>query len=127
MSEIKATEPIRVDRPLTEDEYELPRWILEHGTPEASQFLEQLDRDRVVALCPCGCASINFEIEGLGKAPPDVRILGDSIFGGESDLSGIFVFESGGVLSGLEVFGYAGDAPKSLPNPSDRRQISGNA
>jgi len=40
-------EPIRVDGLLTSEEYELTRWILEQGKPEALQFIEQLDRARV--------------------------------------------------------------------------------
>ena len=118
-----ANEPIRVDRPLTSEEYELTRWILENGKPEAKDFIEQLDRARVVALCPCGCANIDFEIEGLGKAPPGVHILGDFIYGDESNLCGVSVFESGGILSGLEVTGYAIEAPKTLPRPPDLRPI----
>ena len=90
---------------------------LEHGTPEAAAFLEQLDRARVVGNCRCGCASIDFEIDGLGKAPPGVHILGDFIYGDESNLCGVFVFESAGILSGLEVYSFAVDTPKTLPNP----------
>ena len=31
--------------------------MLEHGTPEAAAFLEQLERARVVGKCPCCCAN----------------------------------------------------------------------
>jgi hypothetical protein len=41
--------------------------------------------------------------------------LADFVFGIDNDLSGIFVFEKGGLLAGLEVYGLAGDAPKKLP------------
>ena len=75
------TESPRTGRPLTSEEYELTRWILEHGKPKALQFLEQLDRAKVVSGCPCGSASIDFEIEGLGKAPAGVHVLGDFIYG----------------------------------------------
>jgi hypothetical protein len=78
----------------------------------------------VVGKCPCGCASIDFEIEGLGKAPRGVHILGDFIYGDESNLSGVFVFEPAGILSGLEVTGYAVDTPKNLPNPSNLQPIT---
>jgi hypothetical protein len=119
--ESKMSEPIRVNRPLTSEEYELTRWILEHGTLEANGFLEQLDSARVIALCPCGCASIDFEIEELGEAPPGVHILGDFIFGDKRSPCGIFVYESGGILSGLEVYCYGMDSPKTLPRPKDLR------
>jgi hypothetical protein len=36
----------------------------------------------------------------------------DFINGVESNLCGVFVYESAGILSGLEVTGYAVDAPK---------------
>jgi len=35
--------------------------MLERGSREADDFLEQLDRARVVGQCPSGCASIDFE------------------------------------------------------------------
>lgn len=123
---MSSTEPTQIDRPLTREEYELARWILEHGKQEAAAFIEQLDRARVIGGCPCGCASINFEIEGLGQAPPGVHILGDFIYGDESDLCGIFVYDSAGVLSGLEIYGFAGDAPKILPNPANLRPFDLN-
>jgi hypothetical protein len=124
IKDVKRVRSIPVDRPLTSEEYKLTRWMLEHGTPEAAAFLEQLERVHVVGKCPCGCASIDFEIEGLGKAPPGVHVLGDFIYGDESNLCGVFVFESGGILSGIEVTGYAVDAPKTIPNPSQLRSFN---
>ena len=47
--------------------------------------------------------------------------MADFIFGTDDDLSGIFVFEQSGILAGLEVYGLAGDAPKSLPSPESLR------
>jgi len=123
MTDVKSKEPIRVDRPLTDEEYELTRWILEHGKPDALQFVEQLDRARLVGGCPCGCATLHFEIEGLGEAQLGVHVLGDFVYGDESNLCGVFVFESGGILKGLEVTGYAVDASRTLPNPIDLRPI----
>jgi len=106
------------NRPLTDAERQLTRWMLEHGIPQAKDFLPQLEAAEVTPWrCPCGCASINFQIKGYSKAPPGVHILGDFVFGSEGNESGIFIYESGGILSGLEVYGMAGDAPKSLPSP----------
>jgi hypothetical protein len=45
-------------------------------------------------------------------------LLADFVFGEGSELSGIFVFEQAGVLAGLEVYGWTGDAPKTLPTPN---------
>lgn len=44
-----------------------------------------------------------------------MNLLADNIFGSAKDLSGVFVYEQSGVLSGMEVYGLAGEAPKVLP------------
>ena len=111
------SKPIPDERPLTKAEYDLARWMLENGQVDAREFLAQLDRARVVSRCPCGCASIDLQVEGLPPPSGGLRILGDYLFGAEGDLAGAFVFERSGVLAGVEVYGLAGDAPKSLPSP----------
>ncbi|MES1176679.1 MAG: hypothetical protein ABUL62_20315 [Myxococcales bacterium] len=108
-------------RPLTEQEYELARWMLEHGHTDAAHFLEQLPIARVVSGCDCGCATLHFEIEGRSKPTGGLHILGDYLFGNDSTLCGAFVFEIAGTLAGLEVYGLAGPAPTVLPEPSDLR------
>jgi hypothetical protein len=112
------------DRELTDHERRLVRWMLEHGTPEAAAFLPQLEHAEVTPWrCPCGCASINFRIRGMPTPPPGVHPIADFVFGEQDSLSGIFVFEKDGVLSGLEVYGLAGDAPKLLPEPESLRSF----
>jgi len=114
----------KTDRPLSDEERVLTRWILEHGTAEGVGFLEQLDRARVVGGCPCGCASIDFAIDGSGEAPVGVHTLGEFVFGiGEDELFGVMVFSANGILSGLEVYGFGADAPKTLPKPSELRPM----
>lgn len=68
--------------------------------------------------------SINFQIKGREPAPPGVHILGDFIFGPVTAPAGIFIFESGGLLSGIEVYGLAGDAPAQLPRKETLRHFS---
>ena len=105
-----------MSRPLTSAEEQLVRWMLEHGKPEARAFLPQLERAQVTDWhCPCGCASINFAVEGFPEPSGGLHPIADFIFGGDEDMSGIFIFEKSGVLAGLEVYGLAGDAPKTLP------------
>ena len=112
-------------RPLTEVEYTLARWMLEHGQPEARNYLGQLQKAEATAWkCPCGCASYNLRVRGMPEAPPGVGILGDFVFGDEDNLAGIFIFQSGGVLSGVEVYGLASEAPNALPTPSLLRKFS---
>jgi hypothetical protein len=82
----------------------LARWMLEHGEPEAREFLEQLTVAEILA-------------------PPGVHILGDFIFGPDDAPTGIFIFESAGLLSGIEVYGLAGDAPRELPREDALRAL----
>lgn len=105
------------DRPLTTEEHELARRMLEQGGPNARAFLPQLDRARVVSRCPCGWASIDLAVDGLPAPTGGIRILGDFLFGNDDDLCGVFIFERSGVLAGIEVYGLAGDAPRTLPAP----------
>ena len=113
------------NRQLTDHERRLVRWMLGHGSSEAEGFLSQLDEAEAMPWrCPCGCASINFDIRGHPKAPPGVHPIADFIFGDDQTLSGIFVYEKDGILSGLEVYGLAGDAPKTLPQPEELRPVA---
>ncbi len=109
------------NRPLSDEERCLVRWMLEHGSPEARDFLPQLELAEATPWrCRCGCASFNFAIDGR-EAPPGVHVIADFVFGGEDELCGIFVFEKDGILSGLEVYGLAVDPPSSLPPPESLR------
>jgi hypothetical protein len=98
------------DRPLTAAESGLVRWLLQHGDPQAASFLPQLDRAWVASRCGCGCASIDFAIGGV--VPPvaaGMRILSDyewQTAGGE--ILGVFVFERGGMLAGVELWSQDG-------------------
>lgn len=113
------------NRPLTVAERDLARFMLVHGTNEGSAYLEQLENAEVTPWrCPCGCGSINFQIKGHPEAPPGVHVLGDFLFGEQANLAGIFIFESGGLLSGIEVYGLSGDAPAVLPNAEELRALN---
>ncbi len=112
------------NRPLTDAERNLARWMLEHGSAEAEQYLAQLERAEVTPWrCPCGCASINFQILGHAEAPPGVHILGDFVMGEDDHPSGVFIYSSGGLLSGIEVYGLGDDAPRVLPYPENLRAL----
>jgi hypothetical protein len=114
-----------MNRELRPVEEQLIRWMLNHGKAEAGAFLPQLEKAQVTPFrCPCGCASINFSIDGLPKPSGGMNVLADFLFGTNEELSGIFVWEQSGVLAGLEVYGLAGDAPKTLPSPHSLRPLS---
>jgi hypothetical protein len=111
-----------MDRPLTPDETQLIRWMLEHGNPEAQVFIPQLEKAKATPWrCPCGCASINLSIDGQPEPAGGLHVLADFMFGTDADLSGIFVFEKSGILAGLEVYGLATEALKILPFPEALR------
>jgi hypothetical protein len=117
-------EPFLETRHLTDNEQKLIRWMLEHGTDGAASLIPRLELAQATSWrCPCGCASFNIVLEG--GEPPDatnqMHIVADFVFGPDDQLSGIFIFERGGLLAGLEVYGLAGDAPKSLPQPEALR------
>lgn len=110
------------NRPLTDAERRLARWMLENGNPEGKAFLSQVEMAEVTPWrCLCGCASINFRIKGHPPAPPGVHDLGSFVFGSEKDPCGIFIFESADILSGIEVYGMTTDAPNTLPTPESLR------
>src|SRR5690242_1135059 len=114
-----------MNRPLGASEKHLVRWLLEHGGQEARALLPVLEKAGASDWhCACGCASINFSIKGVAKPSGGIRPIADFVFGSDQDLSGIFVFEQSGVLAGLEVYGMAGDAPKTLPLPESLRSWS---
>ncbi len=125
MTDIPA--PIPEQRELSGEERKLAQWMLEHGESGALSFRSQLDRARVVSRCPCGCASIDLEVSGAPTPSGEMRILGDFLYGDESNLAGVFIFERGGTLAGIEVYGLAVDAPRTLPNPSGLRPFDAPA
>jgi hypothetical protein len=104
-------------RLLTADEHQLIKWMLEHGSQDALSLLPQLALARATSWrCPCGCASLNLVLEGKSSAEArPMQIVADFVFGPEDRLSGIFLFEKGGMLAGLEVYGLPDEAPKYLP------------
>lgn len=110
------------NRALTSRKLNLARWMLEHGNSEAAAFLPQLDLAEITSWkCPCGCASVDFQIKGLPLPPPGVHILGDYLIGDGEQVSGVFIFESGGLLSGIEFYSLGGDALHVLPGPRELR------
>ena len=118
--------PTPDERSLTIDEVTLVRWLLEHGKSDASGFLSQLTDARVISGCPCGCASVDFAIAGM--VSPDgcgMHILADYQWQGiDGSPFGVFVFSSGGLLAGLEVYSIDGQATAtSLPTIEQLRPM----
>ena len=113
---------IAEDRPLTSHEVALTRWLLAHGEPSAAAFCDQLAGARVVARCPCGCASVDFTIDGQrAPAGTGMAILADYEWRGSAgELFGVFAFAQGDLLGGIEVWSVDGEAtPTRLPDPAE--------
>lgn len=105
-------------RDLTDAERLLVRWLLAHGTTLAINFLPQVANARVASKCGCGCASIDFSIDGTSAPITEgMNILADYIYlTASGQLCGVFLFEQAGLLAGLEVWSVDGhDAPTALP------------
>jgi hypothetical protein len=111
----KHREQIAESRDLPRDEANLVRWLVEHGKPEAREFILELDELRVVSRCPCGCPSINFVLDGSGG----MQILSDYVYEDtDGHTIGVFAFAQNGILAGIEVWSIAGDPiPKGVPDP----------
>jgi hypothetical protein len=115
---------VQDDRDLSNEERRLVAGMLTQALPEPSAFLEQLRLARVVSCCPCGCASINFGFPGRPPPAGPMRVLADFVFGDAATLCGAFVFEQGGILAGLEVYGLALAHPDKLPVLEELRPFS---
>lgn len=108
-------------RPLADQERCLIRWMIEHSDADVQKYLGQLENAVVVSECPCGCASIDFQI---GSTPPNVKAgmqpIANFLYGPEDLSFGAFLFTCDGMLAGLEVYSLT-DTPAPLPNPEDLR------
>lgn len=92
-------------RSLTDKERHLVRWMIEHQVAEPGKYLRELGHAVVASECPCGCASIDFQIEGqTPNCTAGIQIIADYEYGPESLPFGAFVFTCNDMLAGLEVY-----------------------
>src|SRR6185295_2941406 len=91
------------DRPLTADEVILLSWLMEHGTPDAARYADQIERVRVAAECTCGCPTIDLAVDGQPRAAGGSLIISDAV-GTTPDGTavGVILHVRGGALSELE-------------------------
>lgn len=111
---------LKTPRLLTEEELELTKWLLRNGSAGAGNFVQQLEHAAVIAHCKCGCASIDFSIDGRVPQKAGISVLSDFQWrDSRGHLFGIFVFERDDLLSGLDVWSIDGEeTPTTLP-PAD--------
>ena len=114
------------DRDLSAKECRLVEWLLDHGKPDAKRYRSQLDSARIAARCYCGCASVDFAIEGVvPKRGEPISVLSDyEWIDVDGRVFGVFVFERCGLLAGLEVWSQDGLATADyLPELADLRPV----
>ncbi len=115
------------DRPLTQEEVDLLRWLIENRQTGSEDFLSQLSHLRVVSRCGCGCASVDFSYDGIA---PDrttgLEPFSDWFWGTEGvDLACVFAFDRNGKVGGIEVYSVDGSrTPTELPNIDDLREFT---
>jgi hypothetical protein len=114
------------NRPLTQAETGLVKWLLEHGTDAARELLPQLDRARVVSRCSCGCASVDFSINGkIASRKSAMSVVSDYRWDSpEGYLFGVFAYAREGLLSGIDLWSIDGRATASrLPDTTQLRPL----
>jgi hypothetical protein len=121
-----AASSVPKDRPLTPAEHRFVRWLLEHGSNEGKKLLPQLDRARVVSHCSCGCASVDFSIDGRTASPTSgMSVVSDYRWDdADGKLFGVFAFARDGLLSGIDLWSIDGRGTASaLPNITELRPM----
>lgn len=113
-------------RPLTTEENHLVYWLLRHGKDGAEKYLKDLELAKVSGKCQCGCASVDFSINGKSvDSPSGMVIVSDYLWRTENNaLCGCFVFIIEDQLAGLEVYSVDGkETPIKLPLPSQLQPL----
>jgi hypothetical protein len=106
-----------INRPLTEHERELVRWLLEHATISSNHLLEEIPRLGVVGTCSWGYPTTIFARYGEEKSDkrPD-GLSGDYLAYSENQLVGVMLFASDSEIIMLEAYSMSGsDKPFGLP------------
>ena len=65
-----------LDRPITQHEADIIRWLLEHGNPKYLPLASQIGTLRVVSKCTCGCPTVDFDLgDGINSYKGEGMIL----------------------------------------------------
>jgi hypothetical protein len=114
-------ETLAEKRPLTNEEKQLLRWLLNNGNPGSDSFIPQIDRALVTAKCNCGCASIYLTVDDRAKEEKaGWTIVSDYQWRSDSgNLCGIMVFAQNNFLILLDLWSIDGvEVPAQLPDPT---------
>jgi hypothetical protein len=106
----------RLSRPLSPQERDLVRWLIEHSHIDAGHLLPQIDRMTVAGKCNCGCPTIYFALDGESVTRKGEQLISDWIAKVDGDLVGVMLFQTNGQISSMEVYSCAGTyKPFGLP------------
>jgi hypothetical protein len=105
-------------RPLTQNERDLIRWLIEHSfVKDASRLLPQIDRLSVATKCNCGCPTIDFALDGEPVARKGEQLVSDWIAEVDGMPVGVMLWQTNDRISTLEVYSLPGtDKPFGLPS-----------
>ena len=110
----KFYEPER--RPLTQQERDLVRWLIEHAHRDVNELLFQVEMLTVASKCKCGCPTIDFALGGIPVDRKGEQLISDWLAEVEGQPVGVMLFQTNGKISTLEVYALAGsDKPFGLP------------
>jgi hypothetical protein len=105
-----------VQRPLTEQECDLVRWLIEHSHLDSSRLLSQIERLSVAEKCSCGCPTVYFALDGVPVTRKGEQLISDWRAEVDGNGVGVMLFQTDDGVSSLEVYSIAGtDKPFGLP------------
>jgi len=105
-----------LDRPISQHEADIIRWLLEHGDPKHLPLIDQINSLRVASKCTCGCPTVDFDLgDGINSLVGE-GMIADCGATVDDQAVGVLLFARRGLLSTLEVYSCAGsDKPFGLP------------
>jgi len=115
---VPISQALKIDRPPSADELALISWLLEHGNARAKESLRQLAGLRVISQCRCGCASVDFSVEGkIPSHGSGMEVVSDHWWRTEAgNLCGAFVFLRDDLVAGIDLWSIDGqETPSQLP------------
>jgi hypothetical protein len=105
-----------VQRPLTEQECDLVRWLIEHSHLDSSRLLSQIERLSVAEKCSCGCPTVYFALDGVPVTRKGEQLISDWRAEVDGNGVGVMLFQTDDGVSSLQVYSIAGtDKPFGLP------------
>lgn len=113
-------------RKLSEDELKLTKWLLENGLDKNESYESQLSEIEVSSQCSCGCASVDFSMNGnIPDYKNGMTIISDYYWKSKSGAqNGCFLFAIESKLAGIEVYSIDGiETPMMLPNIKELKRF----